>query len=312
MRGFGTPDWENLDILSRNKEDGHALAYAFEEEQQALDFATPPLFLSLDGTWKFKHGWGTRLPTGCSEAGTLDASWDDINVPVVWQLQGFGTPYYYANSYPQAIDTRKKHIPNISKELQEHGIYRRRFSVPDSFAEHEVYLHIGGAKAAIEVYINSEYVGYSQGSMTPHEFNITEFLRDSINQITIVVWRYSDGTYLEDQDMWFFSGLYREVCLYAEPKTTIRDFHMSADFDAEIKDAYVDLTVKVENHHEPVNVKVKASIPSLGLVLGEQEAVISGSVALHINATVKEPLKWSHEHPNLYTILLEWESGGEI
>jgi len=312
MRDFNKPDWENLDILSRNKEDGHAIAYAFEEEQQALDFAPPPLFLSLDGTWKFKHGWGTRLPGGFSEAGTLDVSWDDIKVPVVWQLQGFGTPYYYANSYPQAIDTRKKHIPNISRELQEYGVYRRRFSVPDSFAGHEIYLHFGGAKAAIEVYINNEYVGYSQGSMTPHEFNVTGFLRDEINHITVVVWRYSDGTYLEDQDMWFFSGLYREVFLYAEPVTTVRDFHMVADLDVDYKDAYIDFTITVENRHEPVNVKLKASIPALGLVLGEHDATISGSVMLLINATVKNPLKWSHEHPNLYTILIEWESDGKM
>ena len=312
MRDFSKPDWENLDILSRNKEDGHAIAYAFKEEQQALDFAPPPLFVSLDGTWKFIHGWGTRLPAGFSDAGTLDVSWSEINVPVVWQLQGFGTPYYYANSYPQAIDTKLKNIPKISRELQEYGVYRRRFSVPDSFSGHEVYLHFGGAKAAIEVYINSEYVGYSQGSMTPHEFNVTKYLREGINQITVVVWRYSDGTYLEDQDMWFFSGLYREVYLYAEPETTVRDFYMNADLDTQYKDAYIDLTVTVENRHEPANVRLKVSIPSLGMVLGEHDTTISGSVDLLIAATIKDPLKWSHEHPHLYTILIEWECNGNV
>ena len=305
------PDWENLEITARNKEDGHALAFAFEDVRQAFEYTPPSLFMSLDGIWKFKHSWGTRLPIGYSDAGTLDESWDDITVPVVWQLQGFGTPYYYANSYPQAIDTRANRIPNISRELQETGVYRRRFTVPDSFAEHEVYLHFGAAKAAIEVYLNSKYVGYSQGSMTPHEFNITEYLREGENQITVVVWRYSDGTYLEDQDMWFFSGLYREVYIYAEPRTTVRDFFMQADFDEELKNADVNLSVMIENRHEPVAVKVKASIPALDLILGEQEATISGSIELNINTTVKEPLKWSHEQPNLYTVLLEWESNGK-
>ena len=308
MRNIGKPDWENLDVISRNKEDGHTLAYVYNEEQQAIDFSPPPLFMSLEGTWKFKHSRGDKLPNGFADPGAIEMSWDDITVPVVWQLQSFGKPYYYANSYPQAIDTRLNHIPNISRELQEIGIYRRRFTVPESFIGHEVYLHFGAAKAAIEVYLNGEYVGYSQGSMTPHEFNISRFLREGENQITVVVWRYSDGTYLEDQDMWFFSGLYRSVYLYAEPVTTVRDFYMQAEFDSELRNALVDLTVTVENRREPVTVKVRASIPSLNLVLGEQEATISGSVELHIKATVNNPLKWSHESPNLYTVLIEWES----
>ena len=317
MKDISKPDWENLDVISRNKEDAHALAYPYDNTQEAFNSTPPPLFMSLDGVWKFKHGWGTRLPTGYSDAGTLDDAWDDIVVPVVWQLQGFGTPYYYANSYPQAIDTRKKHIPNISRELQEYGVYRRRFIVPDGFAERcpngfEVYLHFGGAKAAIEVYLNGVFVGYSQGSMTPHEFNITGYLREGENRISVVVWRYSDGTYLEDQDMWFFSGLFREVYIYAEPLTTVRDFFMKADLDADYKDAYIDLQLTMENRREPVNIKVRASIPALGIVIGEQESFISGSVMLKMNATVKNPLKWSHEDPNLYTVLLEWESGGKI
>jgi len=311
------PDWENLDITSRNKEDAHVLAYPYDNGQEAFNSAPPPLFMSLDGVWKFKHGWGTRLPIGYGDAGTLDDSWNDIVVPVVWQLQGFGTPYYYANSYPQAIDTKKKRIPNISRELQEYGVYRRRFILPENFTELnsagcEVYLHFGGAKAAIEVYLNGVYVGYSQGSMTPHEFNVTGYLREGENRLSVVVWRYSDGTYLEDQDMWFFSGLFREVFLYAEPLTTVRDFFMKAEFDADLKDAYVDLQVMVENRREPVKIKVRASIPSLGLIIGEQESYISGSVTLQMNANVKNPLKWSHEHPNLYTVLLEWESGGKV
>jgi len=330
------PDWENLEIVSRNKADAHAFALAYDDGRQAFESATAfggargvdgaggfggagepgfsqhPLFMSLDGVWKFKHGWGVELPPGFSNVETFDEFWDDIRVPVVWQLQGFGTPYYYANSYPQAIDTRKNRIPNISRELQEYGVYRRVFTVPEGFAGHEVFLHFGGAKAAIEVFLNGFNVGYSQGSMTPHEFNVTSFLREGDNQLTVVVWRYSDGTYLEDQDMWFFSGLFREVFLYAEPLTTVRDFFMRADFDTEFRDAYVDLQLTVENRQEAGRVKVRASIPSLGLVLGEQEAVISGSVVLHINTTVREPLKWSHENPNLYTVLLEWESGGKV
>jgi beta-galactosidase len=318
VSGVIKPDWENLDIISRNKEDAHALALAYDDAQQALTYAqgfdksSSPMFMSLDGYWKFYHGRGVHLPGGYASIDHFDGFWRDISVPVVWQLQGFGTPYYYANSYPQAIDTEKSRIPNISRELQEFGIYRRTFFAPVSFAGHEVYLHFGGAKAAIEVYLNGEYVGYSQGSMTPHEFNVTDGLCEGENQLTVVVWRYSDGTYLEDQDMWFFSGLYREVYLYAEPRSTVRDFYMHSELDPLLVDATANLQVTVENRREAVPIKVKASIPALGLVIGEQEAIISGSVVMNMSVNVSEPLKWSHEQPNLYTVLLEWESGDKL
>jgi len=312
------PDWENLDITSRNKEDAHVSALAYDEAQQALEFSETfdkrlsPLFMSLDGMWKFHHCFGTDLPGGYAAPETFDGFWSDIKVPVVWQLQGFGTPYYYANSYPQAIDTRKSRIPNISRELQETGVYRRRFVLPESFAGNQVFLHFGGAKAALEVYINGEYVGYSQGSMTAHEFDVTNHVHAGDNQITVVVWRYSDGTYLEDQDMWFFSGLYREVYLYAEPLTTVRDFYMHADFDSMLIDATVGLQLTVENRRDAAKIKVKASIPSLGLVIGEQESIFSGSIVLDMKAHVHMPQKWSHEKPFLYTVLIEWESGGKM
>jgi len=349
MSVAGRPDWENLDIVSRNKEDAHALAFAYDDAKQAMDSVRtlesalesdsaqtlesarelessraldkplPPLFMSLDGDWRFYYGRGAVLPDGFANPETFDQLWSSIKVPVVWQLQGFGTPYYYATSFPQAIDTRQNHIPNISRELQEFGVYRRHFTLPESFDGHEVFLHFGGAKAALELHINGLYVGYSQGSMTPHEFNVTDFLREGDNLITAVVWRYSDGTYLEDQDMWFFSGLYREVFLYAEPVTTVRDFYMHADFDAELKDATVGLQLTIENRRDATGIrvdatgiKVKASIPSLGLVLGEQDTVFSGSVTLQMDAPVSQPRKWSHEQPNLYTVLVEWDCGGKV
>jgi len=342
MRVAGRPDWENLDIVSRNKEDGHALAFAYDDAQQALDSVLtlesalvsdsaqtlesartlesaktfdkpiPPLYMSLDGDWRFYHGQGAVLPDGFANPDTFDQFWSSIKVPVVWQLQGFGTPYYYATSFPQAIDTGKNNIPNISRQLQEFGVYRRHFTLSEAFDGHEVFLHFGGAKAALEVHINGLYVGYSQGSMTPHEFNVTDFLREGDNHITAVVWRYSDGTYLEDQDMWFFSGLYREVFLYAEPVTTVRDFYLRADFDAELKDATAALQLTIENRRESTGIRVKASIPALGLVLGEQETVFSGSVTLQMEAPVSQPQKWSHEQPNLYTVLLEWDCGGKV
>ena len=270
---------------------------------------------------------GTDLPENFAEKELNDTNWNIIIVPSVWQLEGYGKPYYYSSSYPQAINTKKKNIPQISHELQEYGIYRRTFSVPEHFKGKEIFLHFGAAKAALEVYVNGKYVGYSQGSMTPHEFDITDYIEDGENQVTAVVWRYSDGTYLEDQDMWFFSGIYREVYLYAEPKVTIRDFYMRADLDKSYRDAETILFIELEswnmpeilkNHGEEVKVHVKASIHERNEVLGETDISLNTfqqsegkMIKVQFNHCVENPQKWSHEQPDLYTILLEWEMDGK-
>lgn len=305
-------DWENLNVIQRNKEEGHALADAYEREQDAVSRTTPPYQLSLNGTWKFHWSMGVKLPPHHDAVDLDDAAWDDIQVPGVWQLSGYGTPYYYATSYPQAIGTNKRRIPYISHALQEKGVYRRTFEVPESFATKAVFLHIGAAKAALEVSMNGQKVGYSQGSMTPHEFNVTPYLKISgKNQLTLTVWRYSDGTYLEDQDMWFFSGIYRDVYLYAEPLACVRDFYMRAEFDDKLENAVARLTLSLQNYGTPCEVRVKAHIRELDLLLGEESLVLDGRRELEFSKPVKSPKLWSHEHPNLYTVVLELSSGGE-
>lgn len=163
--------------------------------------------------------------------------------------------------------------------------------------------------------------------MTPHEFDITDYIEDGENQVTAVVWRYSDGTYLEDQDMWFFSGIYREVYLYAEPKVTIRDFYMRADLDKSYRDAETILFIELEswnmpeilkNHGEEIKVHVKASIHERNEVLGETDISLNTfqqsegkTIKVQFNHCVENPQKWSHEQPDLYTILLEWEMDGK-
>lgn len=319
--------WEDLSVLGENKERGHAIAFSYDNKEDACKKKEVKTKYSLNGEWKFYYQMGTDLPENFAEKELNDTNWNIIIVPSVWQLEGYGKPYYYSSSYPQAINTKKKNIPQISHELQEYGIYRRTFSVPEHFKGKEIFLHFGAAKAALEVYVNGKYVGYSQGSMTPHEFDITDYIEDGENQVTAVVWRYSDGTYLEDQDMWFFSGIYREVYLYAEPKVTIRDFYMRADLDKSYRDAETILFIELEswnmpeilkNHGEEVKVYVKASIHERNEVLGETDISLNTfqqsegkTIKVQFNHCVENPQKWSHEQPDLYTILLEWEMDGK-
>jgi beta-galactosidase len=319
------PDWENPAVLGRNKEEGHALAFACTGREAALGFEPSPARLSLNGKWQFHWQMGNPPVNGRAVAHNAydtadgDSGWDYIQLPGVWQ-PAYGSPYYYSNSYPQAIDTKR--IPRISRALQETGVYRRTFTLPENFQGSEIYLHFGAVKAALEAYVNGQFAGFSKGSMTPHEFNVTGLLRPGENQITAVVWRYSDGTYLEDQDMWFFSGIYRDVFLYAEPKITVRDFYMRAEFGDDLRNANAKLTLYfngVASHNGEMsaqNVRVKASIPEMGIILGETELAAGDKnragcrAVVDFSSPVSNPKLWSHEQPNLYTVLIEWEFAG--
>ena len=311
------PDWENPAILQRNKEEGHALAWTYTDRAAALAFAPPISRLSLNGQWRFNRQMGGSIPPGCTAGEYNDSQWDYVQVPGVWQLQGYGSPYYYSNSYPQAIDTKRP--PRISRDLQETGVYRRSFSLPEHFSGNEIYLHFGAAKAALEVYVNGQYAGFSKGSMTPHEFNVTRFIKAGDNQVTAVVWRYSDGTYLEDQDMWFFSGIYRDVFLYTEPRISVRDYYMRAEFNDDMSRATAILTLYLKNTGTPQRLKAGASMPEPGISLGEKElmpdeagggTLLCANTEIELRAIIPNPKLWSHEQPNLYTVLIEWEFAG--
>ncbi len=304
-------DWENIEIIEKNKQPGHALAFAYTNKQYALAGKEPDSRLLLNGDWKFYWHQGPQAPQGVEAEKYDDSQWDTIQVPGVWQRQGYGQPYYYAMSYPQAIGTQKRKIPQISHALQEVGVYRKGFVLPKGFAGQRVFLHFGAAKAALEVSVNGEFAGYSQGSMTPHEFEVTHLIKEGENTICAKVYRYSDGTYLEDQDMWFFSGLYRDVFLYAEPQICLRDFYMRAEFDDELKNATARLTLYVENTGNETEAEVSAVIVETGQELGVKKVTCGAKCQIELEALVENPKKWSHEEPNLYKVLLAVTHGGK-
>ena len=210
-------DWENPKIIKEKKEDGHVIALSYDSFEEAFDMKTSKYKLSLNGKWKFNWCKGVRnRPVDFYKENYDIGKWKDIDVPSVWELKGYGKPYYIAFDYPPAISTKKSEIPKISHELNEVGSYRTTFEVPENFKGKEVFIHFGAVKSAFYVYVNGQKAGYSQGSMTPSEFNITQYLKEGENILAVEVYRFSDGTYLEDQDMWFFSGIYREVYLQSQ------------------------------------------------------------------------------------------------
>lgn len=309
--------WENPYIIKENKEDGHNTALPRASVKDAVDGIQPPLRMSLSGTWKFWWQQGVDdLRTDYYADDYDDSEWDDIEVPSLWQLKGYGKPIYLCAYMPDAISTNKGEIPKINHNLNEIGVYRRDFEIPEEYDGKEIFIHFGAVKAGFFLYINGRRVGYSQGSMTPAEFRITDYVNIGKNQITVEVYRYTDGTYLEDQDMWFLCGIYRDVYVYAEEKLCIKDFFADASLDESYKNGILDLEVTLENYgREPQDCTLEAAL----IVGGKQKKFVSekinaksGKTVLKFNHVEENAAQWSAEEPNLYKLVLCLKSGRKV
>jgi beta-galactosidase len=303
-------DWENPSIIARNKEAPHATLLPYPDRATAMadDSGGSPWFLSLDGMWKFR--WSPNPAARPSDFFLPDYdvdSWDEIPVPANWQLHGYGYPIYTNHRYAWG----EPDPPRVPHDFNPVGSYRRSFTVPEGWSDRQVLIHFAGVDSAFYLWINGERVGYSQGSRTPAEFNITSFLQPGENQVAAEVYRYSDGSYLECQDYWRISGIFREVYLYSVAELDIRDFQVHTILDESYRNAELKVDVKVrsfspvprlfkleaqllDNHNQPVH----EVLESVATVEGNQE------LAVELATMIDSPRKWSAAHPNLYTLLL--------
>ena len=297
--------WQNPEMIAENKLRGRNLALPFDEQDE-YSYDTSANKLSLNGPWKFY--WQRDLrgeigPDGDWKApGYDDGGWDTIPVPSVWELQGYSKPFYLcAFVNKQAVSTRKSEIPAVYADTNEAGIYRRGFSLPSAWEGKRVILHFGAAKSALEVHVNGVYAGWSQGSMTPAQFDITPLLRPGENQVTAVVYRYSTGYYLEDQDMWNFSGLYRDVYLVAEPEVCLYDIFA----DTSLTDNYACPTLEaaVTLRNSAKTRRVSVSLYMDNKLYASQSVMAEGDGCTEVKFVKQEfpDLRpWSAEEPNLY------------
>lgn len=233
-------DWENSEIFGINKEEAHntAIPFATFEQAEKGDRESSPYYVLLNGKWKFN--WVTKpadRPIDFYKPKYDVSSWDEIPVPISWQLYGYGIPIYLNTDYAFGV-VNPPYIPHDNNPV---GSYRRNFTVPDNWDEREVFIHFDGVKSVFYIWVNGKKVGYSQGSMTPAEYNLTPYLRDGENVLAVEVYRWSDASYIEDQDMWRLSGIFRDVYLFSTPKTHIRDFFVKTDLDGNYKDAQLKL-----------------------------------------------------------------------
>lgn len=303
--------WEDPKTFKLNKEDGHTIAMPFDTLEDALSGDASKYKQSLNGMWKFFWQRGTENQIeDFYNTDFDDAGWGEIKVPSVWQMQGFSVPYYYASTFPRALSRMRSQIPKIDHSMQEIGYYRRKFTVDSCFDGREIFLHFGACKAALEVWVNGEYVGFSTGSMTPHEFDVTKYIKQGENTVCAKVYRYAASTYLEDQDMWWLCGIYREVYLFAEPKSCLRDFYVKTDFDKDYKNSEFSLDVFIKNYENENKVlSVQASIVSdtgKEIPIGEvtQLAEAEKTTVFSLKELIKNPKKWSAEQPNLYKLIM--------
>jgi beta-galactosidase len=331
------PDWENLSVLEINREPAraHFMPFSTIEEAKRGVAEESPFFHSLDGTWKFH--WVPRpeeRPRDFHRRDFDDGAWADLPVPSHWELHGYGTPIYVSAGYPFKIDP-----PRVTTEPREDwtthaernpvGSYRTRFTVPEHWAGRRVIIHFGGVMSAFYLWVNGERVGYSQGSMTPAEFDLTPYLQSGDNLLAVEVYRWSDGSYLEDQDMWRLSGIFRSVHLYSVANARIADFAVRTDLDA----AYRDATLRIEPELFAADGSLlEGWTVEARLFDAAGEAVLakplthdareilnrdySASILVErtpqrgprrfgwLEATLENPAKWTAETPNLYRLVL--------
>lgn len=315
-------DWENEQITGLNKEPQHSYYVPYGSIDQALaDYPEEsPFFQSLNGLWKFNWVKSPDLrPKDFYDPGFDVSYWDDIAVPSNWQMKGYGIPIYTNVTYPFV-----KRPPYVMSPAYEGwtnsvhpnpvGSYRRVFTVPDDWRDRVVYLHFSGVDSAMYVWVNGHKVGYSQDSMTPAEFDISQYIQDGENTLAVEVYQWSDGSYLEDQDFWRLSGIFRDVYLYSTPRTHIRDFLVQSELNDDLSAAELEVSVwfagvgsdeagSIEGYlfrdrdiyAGAAPMFTRSISPSNGL---PQEA------PLYLEIGIEHPDLWSAEVPNLYQLVL--------
>ena len=280
--------WEDINVISENQLPSHAtLRY-----EKTLD---------LNGIWKFDCILDPdRTDPDFLKEDYDDAVYYDIPVPSCWETQSFGKPYYYGADFPPAINKNPKKIPSIDHKQTYCGLYRRKFRVDASYLEGQSVLRFDSVKSAFECYLNGEYAGMAKGSMLPCEFDVTSLLKEGENTLAVRVLQFSDETYLEDQDMWFLSGIYRDVSLYNRPKTHLEDVYLHSELTNDYRDAVLRCDVKA------------AGEGTVRLVIDgkETEAPLEDGKA-SLSLEMKDVLLWSAEKPDLYSVTVELKDGEE-
>lgn len=308
------PYWRDMNTFEINKMPAHTAFMTFPDSRSAAlgRWESSDWYRSLNGTWQFVYTDDERtLPADLSQIG----EWNSIKVPGNWELQGFGTAIYVNQSYEFCP---RNPVPPILPDAIPAGVYRREFEVPAAWNGRNVYLQLAAAKSGVTVYVNGREVGYSEDSKNPAEFLINDYIHDGSNELVVKMTRWSTGSFLEAQDFWRISGFERDVFLWSQPKTAVRDFRVTSTLDDDYTRGIFRLGVDVANNSDK-NSEVEVAYK---LTDANGAEVASGSERVGINAGeiatisfaegIADVAKWSAEHPNLYKLMLSVDNAEYI
>ena len=312
------PYWQDIQVVAVNKEKPRSSFMSYADRETALTsrFEKSPYYSLLNGTWKFFFVDSYKdLPQNITDPSVNTSSWDDITVPGNWEVQGHGVAIYTNHGYE--FKPRNPQPP-LLPEANPVGVYRRDIEIPASWDNRDIYLHIGGAKSGLYVYLNGKEVGYSEDSKNPAEFLINKYLQPGKNVLTLKIFRWSTSSYLECQDFWRMSGIERDVFLWSQPKASIQDFRVVSTLDDTYTNGIFKLAVDLKNHtQETKNLNVGYELlDAKGNLVTSEANDIWVSPAAPQTASFEYDLKnvapWSAEHPNLYKLLMTIKEEGKV
>ncbi|HBF69317.1 MAG TPA: beta-galactosidase, partial [Thermotoga sp.] len=295
-------EWENPQLVGEGTEKPHASFIPYLDPFSG-EWEYPEEFISLNGNWGFLFAKNPfEVPEDFFSENFDDSNWDEIEVPSNWEMKGYGKPIYTNVVYPF-----EPNPPFVPKDDNPTGVYRRWIEIPEDWFKREIFLHFEGVRSFFYLWVNGKKIGFSKDSCTPAEFRLTDVLRPGKNLITVEVLKWSDGSYLEDQDMWWFAGIYRDVYLYSLPKFHIRDVFVRTDLDENYRDGKIFLDVEMRNlgEEEEKDLEVTLITPD-----GDEKTLVKETVkpedrVLSFAFDVKDPRKWSAETPHLYVLKLK-------
>ena len=311
------PYWKDIQTVSVNREAPRSafMTYADREQAATMKYEQSPYYQLLNGTWKFYYVDSYKqLPEDITSTTSLD-EWKDIQVPGNWEVQGFGTAIYTNHGYE--FQPRNPQPPALP-EQNPVGVYRREITVPADWDGRDIYLHIAGAKSGCYVYVNGKEVGYNEDSKNPAEYLINDYLQPGKNVLTLKIFRWSTGSYLECQDFWRMSGIERDVFLYSQPKASVNDFRITSTLDDTYKNGIFRLAIDLKNHQtNTANLAVTYTLVDKdGKTVSESEQTVSVPSdklsTVNFQQQLPDVQTWTSEAPNLYKLFMTVKENGKV
>ncbi|MCD7901715.1 MAG: DUF4981 domain-containing protein [Bacteroides sp.] len=301
-------EWKNPEVNAVNRAPMHTNYFAYESSELASkgEKELSANFMTLNGTWKFNWVQNSdQRPQTFYQLNFDDKGWNNLQVPAMWELNGYGDPIYVNIGYAWR-NQFKNNPPEIPVEDNHVGSYRKEIVIPTDWNGKEIFAHFGSVTSNMFLWVNGKYVGYSEDSKLEAEFNLTSYLKPGKNLIAFQVFRWCDGTYLEDQDFFRFSGVGRDCYLYTRNKTYIQDIRLTPDLDAQYKDGTLAIDLQLKG-----NATVELELKDItGKSVANAE--VKGSGKLSTQMQVTNPAKWSAEVPNLYFLTATLKSGNKV